>query len=660
MNFKYLWYLFLIWTVFSSCSSRNQDLTKELNISVPLKSELPDSIRLHLKALKDVQLQTEYLLRLCQQSYLKWPVGALEFAGIAEALVKDTRFKKEYAKALYWKSFIQNQEDPESIKLRSALANLRVCIEILEREKDLLWLARALNLRALIHYNLYEEEKGRGFNQKARQVLKDAYLDETKYPKIWGDIFRTAGNIELYTTENTDTVLAYFDKSYRCYAKLKDSIHLARLLVNYAIVHDKREELEQSDSLFQEAIVLYDQFNNVDHLSKAYLDYATFHATRFKNKKELRWLASSNQLLEIALNLRPHNMAEIFFQYGSNFHNMAIYDADNEKMFYDSASYYYQKVLSLGVEEKNTHYIEKVSFELAKICPEIKASNCTELLTQASKAYQYISDSTASELERASIIMEQHQIDKARKKFRQTIFWACLFIVGIIVFSFITIQSSRIKLLLTRLEALRSQMNPHFISNSLNAIDSLVNQNRNEEASEYIIDFSRLCRLILNNSKKDLISLKVELETLGYYLSLEQLRMRKKLEYVFKIDENLDLKKVFVPPMVFQPFIENAIIHGIQNKQAPGNLLVTIRQKNSQLLECLIEDDGVGRDKARALRKKSVIERPSLGIHITQERIDGIRKIRGTSIKIVDLRDELGASCGTRVTILLPIIYKND
>ena len=178
--------------------------------------------------------------------------------------------------------------------------------------------------------------------------------------------------------------------------------------------------------------------------------------------------------------------------------------------------------------------------------------------------------------------MEAFQEEQGDRERQRIIIWSIISFIGLMIFFVALFQRSRIRFLNNqlsmRLESLRSQMNPHFISNSLNAIDSLINQGRNEEASEYIIDFSRLCRLILSNSKKDLISLKKEIETLSYYLSLEKLRMRKTLNYSFDLQDDLNLDKIQIPPMLLQPFIENSIVHGIQKKQAPGISLLALKK----------------------------------------------------------------------------------
>ncbi|MEO1262704.1 MAG: histidine kinase [Bacteroidota bacterium] len=626
-------------------------------------SNIPEKVYSDISQLTSDDQKAAYLLNLCEEWSEQDPKLTLELANLAIDFSQNKEFDSNYAKSLYWSAFVTNQENPQSINLEKALIDVKISIAILEKKKMPIWLSRALNLRALIHYNLYEEETGAIYNLKAQRVMKDVETSNEQVAKTWGDIYRTAGNIELYTTKNIETVLDYFHRSYSYYTEIADTNRLARLMVNFAIVYDKSQKLEFADSCYLVAINLYQQKGNPNNIAKTYLEYATYHANRFMDSKDKRWFQSSNQWLKASLELSPSNLAEIYYQLGANFQNLSLYTDTSADVLLDSAVYFYKNVLNLGVKEKNTRYIEIVAEEIAGVCPDINADVCSTLLAKVGESYQAIVDSTNLALSVASYKMEQFKDRQAAGKMRQLILWSSLAVLGIGILFLVLYLKSRVTFfreqLSTQLKALRAQMNPHFISNSLNAIDSLIHQNRKEEASEYIIDFSRLCRLILNNSKKMLISLDNELETLKYYLSLEKLRMGEKLNYSFNIDEELNTSEIQIPPMLLQPFVENAIIHGIQKKQTPGHIMISINRNKGGLLECIVEDDGVGRKRAKEMQKQSLVDRPSFGIAITQERIDTLKKIKGSYFEIIDLYDADGKASGTRVNIKIPIINRN-
>lgn len=198
---------------------------------------------------------------------------------------------------------------------------------------------------------------------------------------------------------------------------------------------------------------------------------------------------------------------------------------------------------------------------------------------------------------------------------------------------------------------LRSQMNPHFIFNSLNSVQKYIWENKEEDAAEYLASFAKLMRGILENSRYKFISLRKETEFLKLYIDLENRRSNNSFNYVIKLDESLDTAKTLIPPMLLQPFIENAIWHGLNKKAEKGNLLVHIYKKAEQLV-CVVDDDGVGRQPSA--NKEG--DKKSLGISITQQRIE--RLIEGASqsasLTIHD-KTENGKPSGTIVTVILPL-----
>jgi LytS/YehU family sensor histidine kinase len=200
-------------------------------------------------------------------------------------------------------------------------------------------------------------------------------------------------------------------------------------------------------------------------------------------------------------------------------------------------------------------------------------------------------------------------------------------------------------------KALRLQMNPHFIFNSLNAIQNFVLINDTDKAVNYLAKFSHLMRMILANSTAAFITLKDELKALTYYMDLEKLRFDNKFDYLITRDPLIDEEFVEIPPMLFQPYVENAIIHGFINSPDPGLLDISLKRLNPGTMLCVIQDNGIGREKAIEIREKSGIKRQPKGMTITQERIEIFNKQsrKNFSVKIIDLKNERGEALGTRV-----------
>jgi LytS/YehU family sensor histidine kinase len=208
------------------------------------------------------------------------------------------------------------------------------------------------------------------------------------------------------------------------------------------------------------------------------------------------------------------------------------------------------------------------------------------------------------------------------------------------------------------MQALRAQMNPHFVFNSLNAINSFILQNNKTQASEYLTKFSRLVRMILQNSQSTLITLESELESLKLYLELEALRFDNRFEYKVTVPKDLDIEILKVPPLIIQPYAENAIWHGLMHKEEKGYLGIDIQQEGNHLL-FTIKDDGVGRRQSAARASKSAMKHKSMGLKITADRIANLqRKAAAVSpVVINDLVHADGTAAGTEVIIKIPVIY---
>jgi anti-sigma regulatory factor (Ser/Thr protein kinase) len=201
-------------------------------------------------------------------------------------------------------------------------------------------------------------------------------------------------------------------------------------------------------------------------------------------------------------------------------------------------------------------------------------------------------------------------------------------------------------------KALRAQMNPHFVFNSLNSIKSLINKNDNEKAAGYLSTFSKLIRTLFQNSDKREVSLYEELETCKLYTQLEKMRFGHKVEFVFDVDESIDLKDFKVPALILQPFIENAIWHGLMPKETGGKITIQVK-RIEDTIQCIIEDNGIGRELSMKNKPQYESTHQSKGIGLTKSRLelDKLLNEREDKIFIIDKEDENGKPEGTKVII---------
>lgn len=183
---------------------------------------------------------------------------------------------------------------------------------------------------------------------------------------------------------------------------------------------------------------------------------------------------------------------------------------------------------------------------------------------------------------------------------------------------------------LLALKSLRSQMNPHFIFNALNSVNNFISKNDERSANKFLSEFSKLMRMVLENSQKELIPLQDEIELISLYLKLEHFRFRDKFDYHLNIDENL--RETTIPPMLIQPFIENAVWHGLRYKKSFGRLEVSLHQEKNHI--CVtIKDDGIGRVRSQEIKTENQ-QQKSQGLKNTKERISLINKVYKKKYKL--------------------------
>jgi len=205
---------------------------------------------------------------------------------------------------------------------------------------------------------------------------------------------------------------------------------------------------------------------------------------------------------------------------------------------------------------------------------------------------------------------------------------------------------------LLALKSLRSQMNPHFIFNALNSVNNYISKNDERSANRYLSDFSTLMRTVLENSEEDFIALKNEIELLELYLKLEHTRFPDKFSYSIKVEESINREAYKIPPMLLQPYLENAIWHGLRYRESPGKLKIKVSQKNTESLEICIEDNGIGRKKSAELKTQHQKKQRSTAMRNIKKRIAILNDMYNNNIS-VEVKDLNENGTGTQVILTL-------
>ena len=233
----------------------------------------------------------------------------------------------------------------------------------------------------------------------------------------------------------------------------------------------------------------------------------------------------------------------------------------------------------------------------------------------------------------------------------------CSLLVLVSIFRWLT---NRLKLEKQVLEfeqkALRAQMNPHFIFNSMNSIQSYISENDSVTAEIFLSRFARLIRNILSSSSKLFVLLSDEIKVMEDYLELERLQFNNKFDFSFHIAEGIETENVEIPSMLIQPYLENAILHGLASKAEKGNIRTSFLLGKNGFLICEIEDNGIGRVKAKEIKNKKGIAHQSVAMSLTKERLEILNRQNRmvVSVSIIDLSDENNEPCGTKIVLTIP------
>jgi tetratricopeptide (TPR) repeat protein len=319
------------------------------------------------------------------------------------------------------------------------------------------------------------------------------------------------------------------------------------------------------------------------------------------------------------------------------------------------------RLLSL-LHEKTNEF--RISLDYYKLSTEYKDSILNEKNMYHLTTIEAMLD-TDAQRDQIDQLHQEALVQKSvmgRQRLMLTIFIITLIILLVVATMLVLQHRLRIKYnnLKNQHKLLRSQMNPHFIFNALSAIQVYVLEHDIEKSTKFLTDFAKLMRQVLKLSHYDYISLKNEGEILGYYLELQQLRFMTPFGYNLHIDASIDPEAVLVPPMITQPFVENAVEHGIKDLQENGFLEIRFKRVNNQMI-IEVEDNGIGIHHSMRLKHDKSRSHESMAIKITKERLDVIRNDSGgkVGLEIIDKKDVNPFDHGTMVRIILPVVEQN-
>jgi len=474
--------------------------------------------------------------------------------------------------------------------------------------------------------------------EKAIKIYKQS-MNYLKTHGIYNNLLVVYLNIGISynSISEIDSSLVYLEKAKKICLQTNNQSFLASVYHNFGRCYFAKEEYPLSIQYYNKGLIANKINSNINTKANIYHDMALSYA-------ELRNFDIAMKLADTAKTIyqKSHNTK----QSSDITHSIAqiMAKANNYKEAYKQLNLYMLQKDSLFNTEK------------------YKQINELETKYQsAQKEAQILKQNTVIAENKLEINMEKN------KALTYGMLFTLAAILLLIIFIFLLRNKQKHQLEKTDLEhqqmelqgrLLRTQMNPHFIFNSLNSIQSYITSNDQYNAETYLSKFAKLMRSILENSRHSFISLEQDLSTLKIYLELEQLRFEGQFEYKIEIDEEIDIDNTYIPPMLIQPYIENAIIHGLIGKlEEKGLLTLKFNLDTESTIKCILEDNGIGREKAQELKARSIKPYKSLGMQVTKERMEMISEINKVYFeeRFDDLKDEKGRALGTRVELIIPI-----
>jgi len=539
--------------------------------------------------------------------------------------------------------------------------------------------AEVHNNIANVYFGLNDYEKAMDYFTKSADYYAKMN-DSTGYFITRSNIIKLLSKKKEYAEEEKllNEALHYFTRT-------NQKIYQTNTLIYLANNQFHQSDFNTAEKYIKLSIGLAEQLNDTILLYTCYADLSKF-------------LFSMNKHSEA----KEYALKSIYFQKNKGIYNSVAFDylfiakglISNQQyseaiIQLDSALFYQQKYCRQAQDIKSSiyenyakAYYNLKQYEIAFLYHERfkTSSDSLNLLKNNENVNELQEKYFATEKENKIILLEKEQLlkDEKNSNEQKSKIYLIFLLVFILLIILLLVSRSRAKQKIelekqkiideknkTQIEKemieleqklLLTQMNPHFIFNSLNSIRAFIAKNEGFKATEYLGDFAKLMRLILESSRKKLIPIEDEIKILDYYLKLEQVRNNNSFNFTITLDDVLieDIDDYTIPPMLIQPFVENSIHHGFSNLNKQGEVAVFFKQINENSIEVTIQDNGVGRKNVESLKEKFNIKYESFALKITEERIKHLANEFGTPItySILDLHE------GTKVSFIIPIFTK--
>lgn len=485
-----------------------------------------------------------------------------------------------------------------------------------------------------------------------KMAISDVYLAQGKFDesrKYYNEVLEVEkargnkkgeveANIRLgklsQKEDDKDDALGYYEKSRDVALEIQDDEAVNESFDNISQILNEKKEIKQQLEVNQEAIQYNIARGNTRALARNTLDAGNIYVEADSNKKAIEHFKKGIILSDEAGDIQTKSQAV-----------KALSEAYEKEGSEAEALEQYKAYIQLE-DSINRIFTESI----------VRSSKKGRLLENAQNKMLVLQKDKELDEKTIELLRREKKLQEEQLRRQRLINW---FLSGgillLIITSLLVYKSNREKRKANQLlilKSLRSQMNPHFIFNALNSVNNYISNNNERAANKYLSDFSKLMRDVLENSSHDFIPLSKEIDILNLYTKLEHSRFQEKFDYKFEVDNNIDQEAFLIPPMLIQPYIENAVWHGLRYKKEKGYLHVFLKQKNDAV-EITVEDNGIGRKKSQEFKTENQITLESTGLKNIIDRLKIIRDVYKIKldVSIEDLDKSTGE--GTIVKIIL-------
>ncbi|MDH7914231.1 tetratricopeptide repeat protein [Winogradskyella sp. SYSU M77433] len=668
------------------------------------QNSIIDSLKLELRHKTEDNIERlKTLNHLANYAHLETPEEGVNYSNKAIYLAKKLGEKKEEALAYRYKAYNLTELAKDSLAIEaynSAIAILNsekqwIDVGKFEFNKGLLYFNKSDFSNAMTCYdkalNIFETEKDSLLMAIVLNGIGTSQMYLTKYPEAINTYLKASSTYERIGKSDTDRhaevitnlgilysrlekynlALNYYNRGLKIYEESNNSFGRANTLTNIGNAYDNLKKSELAIENYEKALEIMTKLNHKYGIASALVNIGIANITLKNYDKALSYLLRSKKLFEDLEN--TFNLAIVYENIGLTYLESA--NSDNSKLqkakFYlEQAMDYVNAIDNLKSKASILEKLAEVNVQLNNYksayfnLNESQKTKATYLSIEKKEEIAKLESKFEYEKKEAELtaLHDKEQAIKETEILRQRSIKNASVIGGsgvitAAVIGFVLYRRKRNAVLKskeaefnakvsdTELKALRSQMNPHFIFNSLNSIGDYILKNDTQAASDYLSKFAKLMRMTLENSEKKEILLSEDITLLKTYMDIERKRFNNKFNYTIDIETSLDPDDILVPPMILQPFIENSIIHGLALKDE-GHITISFKAQNNMLI-CSVDDNGIGREKSSS----SSTHKKSLGMAITKSRIEIINKIKNTKgdIKIID------KTKGTKIEVSLPM-----